>query len=69
MNQLSEDVLKTDWLCSTPALNQDKTSVTWGPPNIEKDTLIFGGIEYRIVGWQPVYSGDQLAMYKLQLRV
>lgn len=39
-----------------------------GVPTLNRDTLIFGGFTWDIVGVDPIYSGDDIAAYTLRLR-
>lgn len=61
-------VLATDLFCTAAATNTGGSPVNGLPPNVDKDTLTYAGVVYKIVGCQPVYSGDLPAAYRLQLR-
>lgn len=37
-------------------------------PVAEKDELTFAGIRWKVIAVNPVYSGDEVAVYVLQLR-
>jgi len=50
------------------ALVADLNNSAWTPPRINDDTVTFQGTNYKIVGVTPTYSGDQIAMYKIQMR-
>lgn len=61
-------VLSTDMFTITPAASIGGTNIAGLPPNLDKDTLTFDGAVYKIVGFNPVYSGDLIAAYKIHLR-
>lgn len=63
-----ERVLATDMFCFTPAANAGGTNIAGLPPNTDKDTLLFMSETYRLVGFNPIYSGDAVAAYELHLR-
>jgi hypothetical protein len=63
-----ERVLATDMFCLTPAANAGGTNIAGLPLNVDKDTLTFDGVVYKVVGFNPVYSGDLVAMYKIHMR-
>lgn len=63
-----ERVLQSDWFFTTPAANSSGTDIAGLPPNTDTDTITFGSESYRIVAFSPVYSGDLIAAYRIQMR-
>ena len=59
-----EQILGTDLFLLIPARDLS----TFDPPDQDKDTVSLGGNVYKVVSVVPLYSGDLIAAYRLQLR-
>ena len=56
-------ILMGDYKCLIP-----QSDITLQRRNINHLTLLFNGIEYRLVWFDPIFSGQEIAMYKAYFR-